>query len=310
MKEPGKMPFTSLILNGTAHLHNNWNLKNSCSRLYSKLTYGLSSDYKNPYTRLYPLCKRPLLTNYKIAEPVFSPYSVSMVAKTPSNKTLTGHFLSDLNDVKGRLAESFVSRLFKRLKGFRIFEHGVETRFPELAELVAEGMLAPDVIQKLRRLPDFCILRKNQDQSGTAKFYKPMLAEVKFRQGGMIKADLLKEYQEFGGRPEDDHDIVFLLFDRKGVYCLDINNIDRVKETKGRGKYEGEYVVFKNCPALSEHPAFHFSSEQKKQVKVFEQICAKVFGGMAPNTQMQAQILNWLANSGNQNNDDLIHTPD
>ena len=233
-----------------------------------------------------------------------------MVAKTPSNKTLTGHFLSDLNDVKGRLAESFVSRLFKRLKGFRILEHGLETRFPELAELVAEGMLAPDVIQKLRRLPDFCILRKNQERSRTAKFYKPILAEVKFRQGGMIKADLLKEYREFGGGPEYDHDIVFLLFDRKGVYCLDINDIDRIKETKGRGKYEGEYVVFKNCPALSEHPAFHFSPEQKKQVKVFEQICAKVFVGMAPNTQMQTQVLNWLSDFDGENHNNGPYTHD
>ena len=235
-------------------------------------------------------------------------YSSYMVLPQNGNQ-ITSQFMNLFKDLKGRFAEELAVGFFKMIRGFDITKNGVEDRFPDLAAKTSRNILPKSVIEQIRRMPDLLIEQTKDKKPRKGQSYKAaILAEVKFRQGGMISASLLREYAPF---QSEDHDLIFLLFDPKGIYCLDIRDIDNATAIRGNGKYRGEYVIFSKCPALSDHPVFHFSDEQKIQAQIFEKMSAQVFGDLlpsnhSPKNEMKQRILNWFsqANASNQNRPD------
>ena len=190
-------------------------------------------------------------------------------------------------DAKGRYAETVIENLFNRvLNRFKVYKTGIEHSFAEVVNDITNFQMPYSVIAPFSTIPDLLIARKRSGKDfkkGQSLSYA-VYAEIKYRQDSTISYEELRQYQKYAAasNAKDKHDLVFLLFSGKGVFCLDIRDLDKTVRMKGKYKR----IHFEDCLYLSEHPIWNFTKEQKRVVEVFEQQTGQILKGLPTNANM------------------------
>lgn len=111
--------------------------------------------------------------------------------------------------IKGRIAETLIQELFLSL-GYNVFNYGMENTIPGVMELL-KGVRS-DVAQNIRRMPDFVIQNKKNQEV--------YFVEVKFRANGEFGFDdLPKDYPY--------RNAFIIVVSKKHIKCITIPELEK-----------------------------------------------------------------------------------
>jgi len=166
--------------------------------------------------------------------------------------------------IKGDLAESIVSRPFRRL-GYHVRYNGVEVTHPDLLLFTQMNLIGKEKTLHLAYQPDFLVTRIKSERYSEGL---NLPVEVKYRKSGKISSRELQPYAD---------NVQFVFLDCQSFWSLPKAQLGTAMENTQ------STIFFSALTPLECDKTFNFS-EEEKQLIISYKACVKVIDNISINS--------------------------